>query len=310
MPTPSPLPRHDAPLDFFRQRLAPFLALADREPALTEILYDGNGAVAVDIGGHLQRVDAQGLDDEAVLRIGLNATVFADAVFSREHPFLSVLVPPDWRASFARPPLVERPTMALRKLRRTALPLRHYVTTGIMTEDQAARLQDLVARRATVIVSGGVGSGKTTLLRTLLGLVDRDERIVTIEDPRELMLTAADGVSPRAHWVAFEAVPRIMELDACLRAALRKRPDRIIVGEVRGPEALELVRALNTGHGGSLFTLHSNGAEEALDRLHTLVVEAQPAFRFDSVQRAIDAVVQLDGRGDRRRLTEIWERDR
>ncbi|WGF90969.1 ATPase, T2SS/T4P/T4SS family [Marinivivus vitaminiproducens] len=291
---------------FFEARLRPFLELAEREPALTEVLYDG-GPVVVDIGGELRLHDPCGLDDDTVLAAALNATAYNDTVFSEKRPFVSVLMPPDWRVSFWRPPVVQRPTMALRKLRRLAIPLERYVETGVMSEDQAEQLSQLVLARKTVIVSGSVGSGKTTLLRTLLGMIPRDERIITIEDPRELMLTAEDGLSPRAHWVALEAIAGVMEMDVCLRSALRGRPDRIIVGEVRGPEALELVRALNTGHSGSLFTLHSNGAREALDRLHTLVLEAQPAFRFETVERAIDAVVQIDGRGDRRHITEIWE---
>lgn len=294
---------------FFEQQLRPFFELAEQEPALTEVLYDGDSSrVVVDIGGALRSHPPCGLNDETVLAVALNATAYNNAVFSAKCPFLSVLMPPDWRVSFWRPPVVPRPAMALRKLRRLAIPLETYVEQGVMSQCQAEQLRQLVLARRTVIVSGSVGSGKTTLLRTLLSCISRHERLITIEDPRELMLTAEDGESPRAHWVALEAIPGVMEMDACLRSALRGRPDRIIVGEVRGPEALELVRALNTGHGGSLFTLHSNGARQALDRLHTLVLEAQPHFRFETVERSIDAVVQIDGRGDQRRITDIWER--
>jgi Flp pilus assembly CpaF family ATPase len=169
------------------------------------------------------------------------------------------------------------------------------------------QLRWLAEQRKTVAISGEVGSGKTSLLRAMLSMVPLHERIVTIEDPRELMLTEGDGTTTRRrNYVALEAKPKVREMDALLRDALRLRPDRIIIGEVRGPEALELVRSLNVGHQGSMFTVHSKGRKDALDRLHSLTTEAQDGFRFDSVERAIDAVVQITGRGASRMIAEIW----
>ena len=299
-----------ASLDFFRRRLRPWLELAGAEPALTEIMYDGDGCVSVDIAGELRRGELAALTDEDVVALGSNAAVYSDQVWSRERPFLSIIIPPDWRCSFVRPPVVERPVMSLRKLRRLPVPLQRYIDDGTMSATEAEHLRQLILARRTICVSGEVGSGKTTLLRTLLGLVPSNERIVTLEDPRELMLTAPDGVSPRPHYVALEATLGVMGLDALLRASLRLRPDRIIVGEVRGPEALELVRSLNTGHRGAMSTLHSNGARQALERLHTLTIEAQPGFHWASVERAIDVVIQIQGRGRERRISEIWENER
>ena len=142
-------------------------------------------------------------------------------------------------------------------------------------------------------------SGKTTLLRALIELaVQAGDRIIIIEDTPELNVPG-DAV---LHWATTLEV----DMAALLRQALRHRPDRVIVGEVRGPEALELVRACNTGHSGVLATLHSNGGTETLQRLHTLVAEGQPTFGLAGVCSAIDADVHLSGRGSQRKLEPIW----
>jgi Flp pilus assembly CpaF family ATPase len=317
-----------AALGYFTRRMQRWLDLARNEPALTEVLYDGDGRTVVDIGGELIPVPDSDLDDKAIITLANNAAVWADDVISRERPYISIIVPPDWRVTFLRSPVVEHPVMAMRKLMRRVIPLSEWVfeepksPVAAAIEDlkglvhpakpeewpgeQRERLNWLVDHRKTVAISGGVGTGKTTFLRGLLQLIPLSERIITIEDARELQLTDEDNVSRRRNWVALQAVPKRVGMDELLRTALRLRPDRIIVGEVRGPEALELYRALNVGHDGSMFTLHSNGAQDLLERLHTLVVEAQPNVRFESVARTIDAVVQIEGRGARRRITDIW----
>jgi pilus assembly protein CpaF len=315
-------------LDFFVRRMKRWVDLADNEPALTEVLYDGAGRTVVDIGGELIAVPDSDLDDKAIVTLANNAAVWADDVFSNERPYMSIIVPPDWRCTFLRPPVTEFPVMAMRKLRRRVVPLSDWVfeeprsVVASAIEDLKALatpakheewpseprecLRWLVAHHKTIGVSGSVGSGKTTFLRGLLSLIPMGERIVTIEDARELALTDEDGSSRRRNWVALQAVPKRVGMDELLRTALRLRPDRIIVGEVRGPEALELFRAANVGHDGSMFTLHSNGAQDLISRLHTLVVEAQPNVTRESIERVIDVVVQIEGRGSTRRITDIW----
>jgi type IV secretory pathway ATPase VirB11/archaellum biosynthesis ATPase len=308
-------------LSFFGRPLARHLELAERELALTEILYDGEGRTVIDIGGDLQADSDSELTDEVVLRLGARAAAYSGQVLSENSPSISVVVPPDWRVTILRSPVVEFPIMAMRKLRRVPIPLSSWVMhdeIGALTDSAATaavprpsgmreQLRWLAEQRKTVAISGEVGSGKTSLLRAMLSMVPLHERIVTIEDPRELMLTEGDGTTTRRrNYVALEAKPKVREMDALLRDALRLRPDRIIIGEVRGPEALELVRSLNVGHQGSMFTVHSKGRKDALDRLHSLTTEAQDGFRFDSVERAIDAVVQITGRGASRMIAEIW----
>jgi type IV secretion system protein TrbB len=171
-----------------------------------------------------------------------------------------------------------------------------------MTEPQMQEVRRLLAERRNLVVSGGTGTGKTTLLRALLAEIAQAERLVIIEDTPELAL-AGDNV-------VHLHTTLTTDLALLLRQTLRLTPDRITLGEVRGPEALELVRAMNTGHDGTLCTLHSNGAAEALRRLHMLVAEAQPSFPFEGIVRAVDVVLQLEGRGERRRLVDIWHMPR
>ncbi|MCU1345142.1 MAG: flpF, partial [Acidimicrobiia bacterium] len=174
-----------------------------------------------------------------------------------------------------------------------------------------ALLERLVAHRANIVVSGGTGAGKTTLLNSLGGVVDGRERIITIEDAAELRL-------PAPHVVRLEARPAnadgagAVTIRDLVRAALRMRPDRIVVGEVRGAEALDMVQALNTGHDGSLSTCHANSPADALRRIETMALFGALGLPLaavrEQVRSAIDVVVQVSRSSDgRRRITEVSE---
>lgn len=294
--------RHSAELAF-RERMAPLIALGDAYPDASEVFIDGE-EIRLSFGERRQRfgyADFPGLTPRAVQAAGAAAAVFAGIEFGSQPPALPVLsvkIPPDLRVSYVAPPAAERWHVAVRFLRARRLTLEGYVAQGVMTAGQAGTLRALLTGRCNLIVSGGTGTGKTTLLRALLEEIADRERLVVIEDTPELAIPGDNVV--QLHTTLGVDLARL------LRQTLRLTPDRIILGEVRGPEALELLRAMNTGHDGTLCTRHSNGAAEALRRLHTLVAEAQPSFPFEGVTAAVDAVVQLVGRGEGRRLAEIW----
>jgi pilus assembly protein CpaF len=204
---------------------------------------------------------------------------------------------------------VDGPLMAIRRFTQRVARLEDLVESGTATEGQLERLVAAVAGRKTIVVSGGTGAGKTTLLNLLAGAIDPTERVVTIEDAAELSLPG--------HVVRLEARPANAEgagaitIRSLLRSALRLRPDRIIVGEVRGGEALDLISALNTGHRGSLTTVHANSPEEALLRIETLALSAGDTSE-EAVSRqllaAVDMVVQLERNEGGRSIVAIDDR--
>jgi len=308
----SPLPSRSSPstelrevaAQAFRERLAPLLNATARWPTATEVLVDGD-EVRIDTGDRIVQLQPADLQDITgwTIRAAIDAAaVFAGVEFGgtgTARPILSVKLPPDLRVSCCVPPAAERLHLAIRFLRARDFALDDYVAQQIVSRPQAEELRALLAARKNILVSGGTSTGKTTLLRALLREIASHERLVILEDTPELALAGWNTVE--LHTTADLGLPTL------LRQALRMRPDRLILGEVRGPEALELIRAMNTGHDGTLATLHSNGAEEAIRRLHTLVAEAQPVFPLAAIHAAVDHVVQLTGRGTIRRVTEIWE---
>jgi type IV secretory pathway ATPase VirB11/archaellum biosynthesis ATPase len=291
----------------FRETMDPILLLAEQYPDATEVCIDG-ATVKLDLGNEWQRYRLGDFvmslrDIEAAARA---AAVFAGLEFGPQQPampVMSVKMPPDLRVSIVCPPVAEHWHMSIRFLRSRALTLEDYVAAEIMMPIQANMLTEMVEQRKNLVISGATSSGKTTLLRALLEMVAH-ERLIIIEDTPELSVrpTIADG-QDILHWSTTSGV----DMAALLRQAMRMRPDRIVVGEVRGPEALELVRATNTGHEGVLSTLHSNGGEDTLRRLHTLVLEGQPHFPPDMIRTAVDYDVHLTGRGEKRRLEKIWK---
>lgn len=197
------------------------------------------------------------------------------------------------------PPVVAAPSFAIRKPAVAVFTLQDYVTAGIMTPDQAGVLCDAVAERRNVLVAGGTSTGKTTLVNALLAEVAKtSDRVVLIEDTRELQCAAPNLVSLRTK-------DNAVSLRDLVRSALRLRPDRIPIGEVRGPEALDLLKAWGTGHPGGIGTLHAGSAIGALHRLEQLIQEAAVTVPRGLIAETIDLIAVLSGRGSARRLTEL-----
>jgi type IV secretion system protein TrbB len=197
------------------------------------------------------------------------------------------------------PPVSTGPCFSIRKPASRIYTLADYVADGIMGAEAARLLSLAVVDRRNILVAGGTSSGKTTLANALLAeLAPRDERVLIIEDTRELQCAAPDTVALRTR-------PGVVAMSDLVRSTLRLRPDRIIVGEVRGGEALDMLKAWNTGHPGGIATVHANSAASALYRLEQLIQEAVVTVPRRLIAEAIDLIVFISGRGTARRIDTI-----
>jgi pilus assembly protein CpaF len=227
-------------------------------------------------------------------------------------PYVDARLPDGSRVNIVIPPLVPRsPTMTIRKFRREKYRMADLVGNGTMTQHIADFLQACVKQRLNILISGGTGTGKTTLLNALSAAIPNSERIISIEDPIEMKLQQAHVIAMEARPPNIEGRNEVTQRDL-VRNALRMRPDRIIIGEVRGPEAFDMLQAMNTGHEGSLTTVHANSPRDALSRVENMVLMAgfdlpMRAIR-EQIASALHIVVQIARHSDgKRRITQITE---
>jgi pilus assembly protein CpaF len=272
--------------------LEPLLA----DPTVTDVLVNGPDDIWVDRGGALTRVEAR-FGGEADLYAAVERVLAPLGLrVDRSSPMVDGRLIDGSRIHVVVPPAaVDHPIVAIRRFTKAVGSLEELMTVGTASREQVDLLSRAVTEKRTVIVSGGTGTGKTTLLDLLAGLIPSAERVVTIEDAAELHIPG-HRVRLEAHPPNPEGIGEIT-IRQLLRSALRLRPDRIIVGEVRGPEALDLIWALNTGHRGSMSTIHANSPEEALWRLETLALSAGDTSEVTvrrQLHAAVDIVVQMD----------------
>jgi pilus assembly protein CpaF len=282
------------------------------DPSVEEVMVNGPGRVYVERGGRIEATDVR-FGDEEELR---NAIERILAPLGRRvdelSPMVDARLADGSRVNVVIPPLaVDGPALSIRRFAAERPGPRELVELGTLTAEQCELLGEAVAARRSVLVSGGTGSGKTTLLGALSSFVAADERVVTIEDAAELRLQQPHVVRLESRPASVEGRGEVTVRDL-LRNALRMRPDRIVIGEVRGPEALDLLTALNTGHDGALSTVHANSPADALGRIETLALMAGVGLPHEAiaeqVQRGIDLVVHLARQRDgARRVTEIAE---
>ncbi|WP_066810230.1 P-type conjugative transfer ATPase TrbB [Sphingomonas asaccharolytica] len=288
-----------------RTAMGPAIAAAIADPRVIEIMVNPDGALRVDILGE-GRVDTDvRLDAAQVERIIRLVASHARAEVHGDAPIVSAELPPHMegrageRFEGVLPPVSVGPCFSIRKPAERLYGLDDYVTDGIMTETAADRLKAAVTQRFNILVAGGTSSGKTTLANALLAEMARvDQRVILIEDTRELQSPAPDTVALRTR-------PGIVSMTDLVRSTLRLRPDRIVVGEVRGPEALDMLKAWNTGHPGGVATVHANSAIAALYRVEQLVQEAVVTVPRRLIAEAIDIIVFISGRGVHRRVSTI-----
>ncbi|WP_286828314.1 MULTISPECIES: P-type conjugative transfer ATPase TrbB [Kordiimonas] len=270
------------------------------DPLVTELMINADGRLRIerhgdgicDTGMHVPR-------DRCERLIRLTASLEGLEVHAGS-PILSAHLPiGGLRFEGLLLPVVTAPVIVMRKPAGRVYTLADYVAAGIMAAEEAEALRVAVRARHTILVAGGTGSGKTTLLNALLDeMADAGDRLVIIEDTRELDCRAEDCVRLLAR-------PPTTDMRHLLRSTLRLRPDRIIVGEVRGGEALDMLKAWNTGHPGGIASLHANSGPAALLRLEQLVLEVARTVPKSLITEAIDLVVFIEGRGPARRLRSI-----
>ena len=282
----------------------PTIAAALVNPLVTEIMVNPDGALRLDMLGE-GRVDTdiriEAAEVERIIRL-VASNIGGEIAAAR--PIVSAELPAHGTGAGERfegvlPPVSLAPCFSIRKPAVRLYTLDDYVADGVMSEAKASALRAAVAERRNILVAGGTSSGKTTLANALLAeLADRDERVILIEDTRELQSPAPDTVALRTRGGS-------VTMGDLVRSTLRLRPDRIIVGEVRGHEALDMLKAWNTGHPGGIATIHANSAEAALMRLEQLIQEAVVHVPRALIADAIDMILFLAGRGTGRRLQTI-----
>ena len=279
-----------------------------RDPDVTDVLVNGPAEVWIERLGVLERTDTAFADDRAVIAAVERVIAPLGLRIDRASPAVDARLTDGSRLHAVIPPAsVDGPIVAVRRFSEAVTDLDALVEVGGITVDGADLLRGSVSNRMNLLVAGGTGAGKTTLLNVLSKEIDRSERTVTVEDAAELRLGG--------HVVRLEARPPNAEgageitLRSLLRHALRLRPDRIVVGEVRGSEALDMIQAMSTGHDGSMSTIHANGPEEALWRLESLAATADAGVSVDTlraqIRSAIDRVVFVTRHRGKRLVTSI-----
>jgi pilus assembly protein CpaF len=257
------------------------------DPAVTDLMVNGTGDVWIERLGALECTglvlaapEVERLIERIVTPLGLRA--------DRASPLVDARLPDGSRVHAVLPPLaVDGPCLTIRRFGTRTLPIGAFASTEI-----ASLLTQAVKSRANIVIAGGTGTGKTTLLNALAAEIPQGERIITVEDAAELRL-------PQPHLMRLESRPASAEgsgqvtVRELVRNALRMRPDRLIVGECRGPEALDMLQAMNTGHEGSLTTCHANSPEDALRRLETMVLMAEIGLPLDAVREQLASAVDL-----------------
>ena len=283
-----------------RTAMGPAIATALADPAVIEVMVNPDGRLWIDRHGDGRVDTGEQLAVAEVERIIRLVASYIGQDCHGERPVVSAELPETGeRFEGLLPPVSPAPCFAIRKPAKVLYRLSDYVEARILTPPQAKALAEAVASARNIVVVGGTSSGKTTLVNALLAEVATSgDRVILIEDTRELHCAAEDCVSLRTK-------PGIASLGDLVRSTLRLRPDRIIVGEVRGPEALDMLKAWNTGHPGGITTLHANSAHAGLYRLEQLIQEAVVTVPRRLIAEAIDVVVFLKGRGAGRRVETV-----
>jgi pilus assembly protein CpaF len=281
-----------------------------RDDSVSDILVNGPNMVYVERKGKIELTNLQFRHDVHVLHIAQRIASSVGRRVDEASPMLDARLADGSRVNVVIPPLSLRgPCISIRKFSRHAMDFSSFAQLGTVSPELGRALEIAARCRLNIIISGGTGSGKTTLLNALSRLIDQGERIITIEDAAELQLQQRHVLPLETRPPNLEGLGQITQRDL-VRNALRMRPDRIIIGEVRGPEAFDMMQAMNTGHNGSMSTVHANSARDALGRIENMILMANVSLPIRAIRgqmvSAIDLVVQTERMRDGvRRVTEV-----
>ena len=283
------------------------------DKSITEIMVNGINEIYIEIDGKVMRDESVSfINEEHIIRTIQRMIQPLGRTIDTSNPMVDARLKDGSRLNAVIPPLsLNGPILTIRKFKDELANIDDFLRSGALTPYMARFLEACVQAKLNIIISGGTGSGKTTLLNVLSSFINHDERIITIEDAAELKLKQRHVISLETRLVNYEGQGEVTIRDLVINS-LRMRPDRIIVGEVRGKEAFDMLQAMNTGHSGSLTTMHANSPVDALNRLETMILMAGMEIPIKAlreyIENAIDIVVHIERLNDgRRKITSICE---
>ena len=268
--------------------------LADED--ITEVMINGPDNIFVERKGRLTRVDKHFKDEQELRRVIDLIVGKAHREVSEANPIVDTRLEDGSRVNVVLSPIaLSGSTVTIRKFSKQPMTMEKLLEYGSITPEVAQFLQKLVKARYNIFIACGTGSGKTTFLNALSSYIPHDERIITIEDSAELQITQIPNIVrlETRNATASSGESKKIDIQSLIRSSLRMRPDRIIVGEVRGAEALDMLQAMNTGHDGSLSTGHANSAEDMLSRLETMVLQGEAALPLKAIRQQISSAVDI-----------------
>lgn len=283
------------------------------DDTITEVMINGPDNIFIEKSGKLKKLNAAFESQRKLEDIIQRIVGLAGREVNQANPICDTRLPDGSRVNVVLPPIALcGPTLTIRKFSKTPMTIEKLIQYGSITQEIADKLELLVRAKYNIFISGGTGSGKTTFLNALSNYIPKDERVITIEDSAELQITGVDNLVSLETRNANASGAGQITIRDLIKSSLRMRPERIVVGEVRGGEALDMLQAMNTGHDGSLSTGHANSTEDMLSRLETMVLQGSAGLPLEAIRQqigsAIDIIIHLSRLRDKSRKTmEITE---
>ncbi len=283
------------------------------DDTITEVMINGPENVFIEQNGRLFKLDKQFESQRRLEDVIQRIVALAGREVNQANPICDTRLPDGSRVNVVLPPIALcGPTLTIRKFSKTPMTIEKLISYGSITQEIADVLELLVKAKYNIFIAGGTGSGKTTFLNALSNYIPKDERVITIEDSAELQITGVDNLVSLETRNANASGAGQITIRDLIKSSLRMRPERIVVGEVRGGEALDMLQAMNTGHDGSLSTGHANSTEDMLSRLETMVLQGAAGLPLEAIRQqiasAVDIIIHLSRLRDKSRKTmEITE---